>query len=73
MTVKVDRVDNFKLNHHDKQERDANTFAICLLVPELALKHFIFNKKITNITTLAELFQVSEVLITERLKMLNLL
>jgi len=71
--LKVDSVENFRLNHPDKEERDANIFAICLLVPELALKHFVYKKKITDIKQLANLFQVSEVLLYERLKMLNML
>lgn len=49
-------------------EREANEFAMELLIPKLALDHFIFKKGVTNPVDLAHMFSVSQVCMHSRLK-----
>jgi Zn-dependent peptidase ImmA (M78 family) len=71
--MKIDTPANFVRNHPDKQEREANEFAMALLMPQIAVEHVILKEGMTNIKEIASLFQVSEVMVLERLKMLNLI
>lgn len=63
----------FSLNVVSPKETAANKFAAELLMPELAVKHFVINKNITSLDQLAELFSVSTVAMKFRLKNLGLL
>lgn len=63
----------FSLNVVSPKETAANKFAAELLMPELAVKHFVINKNITSLEELAKLFSVSTVAMKFRLKNLGLL
>lgn len=63
----------FNLNVAIPAETQANKFAAELLMPKLAIEHFVFNEKISSLKTLAELFSVSTVAMQYRLKNLGLL
>ncbi|UIP28876.1 ImmA/IrrE family metallo-endopeptidase [Photobacterium sp. TLY01] len=55
------------------EEREANNFAAELLMPDDAIRHFIYNLKISSIVELASHFKVSQVAMQFRLKNLGVL
>lgn len=63
----------FNLNVAIPEETQANKFAAELLMPKLAIEHFVFNENISSLNKLAELFSVSTVAMQYRLKNLGLL
>ena len=63
----------FNLNVAIPEETQANKFAAELLMPKLAIEHFVFNEDISSLNKLAELFSVSTVAMQYRLKNLGLL
>lgn len=65
--------DNFNANTSSPSDAKTNNFAVELLMPELAVKHLIFTRKITSLDKLSALFSVSGVLVQRRLEMLGLL
>lgn len=68
-----DNINSYSINASDMEEIQANRFAIELLVPEIAIKHFVFKQKINSLTRLAELFLVSPVTIKYRLSAFGIL
>ena len=63
----------FNINVTIPEETQANKFAAELLMPELAIDHFIFNENISSLNELAKKFSVSMVAMQFRLKNLGLL
>lgn len=63
----------FNLNVAIPEETQANKFAAELLMPKLAIEHFIFNENISSLDELAKRFSVSTVAMQFRLKNLGLL
>ena len=63
----------FSINVPSSTEVEANKFAAELLMPEVAVKHFVFKEGITSLPELAERFAVSTVAMQFRLKNLGLL
>lgn len=63
----------FNLNVAIPEETQANKFAAELLMPKLAIEHFIFNEKISSLNELAKRFSVSTVAMQYRLKNLGFL
>lgn len=68
-----DEVGKFNLNVTIPEETEANKFAAELLAPEIAIKHYVFNKNINSLTKLANLFSVSTVAMKYRLTNLGLI
>lgn len=67
-----DPVANFFSNVWDKKEVQANQFAAALLMPELAVRYFIDNEKITSTQKLSEYFKVSSTAMMYRLRNLGI-
>lgn len=58
---------NFSLDSYDPSEAACNRFAAELLMPEIAVKHFIMEDNIHDVKALADKFGVSEVAMQYRL------
>ena len=68
----IDDVKNFSIKAFGI-EKEANKFAVELLMPEVVVNHLIFKKGVTDISSLADYFSVSQVALSYRLKQLGLL
>lgn len=68
-----DDLNAFSVNSCCSEEREANSFAAQLLMPEDAINYMLFNQGVSNISDLAKKFEVSEVAMHYRLKNLGLL
>lgn len=66
-------VEHFTLNVASEKEKEANEFASELLIPNQILQFIISDKKITQIESLANIFNVSQSLIAIKLKQLNII
>lgn len=64
---------NFSYSNYEIREVEANKFAVELLMPELAIKHFVINKGITDAQLLADRFDVSLASLRFRLTNLGLI
>ena len=64
-------VKSFDKNTLDKRDNEANLVAINILMPEIAVNHLIQKENITDIEELAKWFDVSKIIVKERLKQLN--
>lgn len=64
---------NYTMSNDNHKERDANRFAAAVLMPGSAVKAVIMRMKEANIETLAEVFKVSEVAMSIRLKSLGVI
>lgn len=71
--MKRDDSSSFRSNSVAYMEREANQFAAELLMPKVALDHYILKKQESNIASLASKFQVSQVAMRYRLKNLGYL
>ena len=67
----VDTAFQFWPVHYDRAEHQANQFALELLVPDFALNFMIQKRKIMNPVQLEEIFAVSDLAMTLRLKKLK--
>lgn len=54
-----DPAENFSYGNQNQKEAQANEFAVELLMPEVAIKHFVVYKGITDAELLADRFDVS--------------
>jgi hypothetical protein len=72
-TSPVETVETFSRRAVDLQESDANAFALGLLIPAATLRHMIEVRGMTSVVKIAEVYDVSEVAIAERLKELRLI
>lgn len=66
----IDTSENFSLNSLKTEERQANNFAISLLIPLNILEYIIIQKNITKLETLCEVFNISQVAMAQQLKKL---
>ncbi len=64
---------NFSLSHYDPREVAANKFAAEILMPEVAVRILIEQRKIMDVSRLAELFDVSLAAMKFRLENLGYL
>lgn len=70
-TVFRDSPSNFSRRTFDPREREANQFAAEVLMPELALRYYVFDQGITDLAELARRMQVSQVAMQYRLRNLG--
>lgn len=63
---------DFSVHNYDPKEVAANKFAVELLMPEIALRHFVVDKGETDAQVLADRFGVSLVALRYRLENLGL-
>jgi len=68
-----DPLRNFSTSNYDPNEVAANRFAGAILMPEIAVEYWVISQGITDLRTLAEKFDVSEVAMQYRLKNLGLI
>jgi len=68
-----DPAHNYTMSNYDPKERDANRFAVALLMPEDAVKAVIMRMTEPDIKALAEVFKVSKVAMSIRLKSLGVI
>ena len=68
-----DPAHNYTMSNYDPKERDANRFAVALLMPEDAVKAVIMRMTEPDIEALAEVFKVSKVAMSIRLKSLGVI
>ncbi|UIL53975.1 ImmA/IrrE family metallo-endopeptidase [Pantoea agglomerans] len=62
---------HFSMSYYDQREVDANQFAAEVLMPEVAVKVLLKQRKITDVAELARLFDVSVNAMSYRLKKLG--
>lgn len=62
--------DNFHANHSLRQDSEANDFALCLLMPEAALRFAV--QQAHSVPQLAQVFEVPEILVKQRMADLDL-
>jgi Zn-dependent peptidase ImmA (M78 family) len=62
---------NFSMSYYDPQEVDANQFAAEILMPEVAVKVLVKQRKIQDVAELARIFDVSVNAMSYRLKKLG--
>lgn len=68
----MDNAASFNFYNLDKRETDANSFAIELIIPELAVNYAFDKRNINSIEELAKLFNVSASAMNYRLKQLGI-
>jgi Zn-dependent peptidase ImmA (M78 family) len=66
-----DAPSNFSRRALDSREREANQFAAEVLMPELALRYYVFDQGITDLAELARKMHVSQVAMQFRLRNLG--
>ena len=64
--------DNFGVDHNQRQDSDANLFALALLIPAAALHYSVRDVRMGTLQELAHLFQVPPILVKQRLADLDL-
>lgn len=67
----LDRISTYSTTQHDLAEAACNRFAVELLMPESAVKHFIMKLKVQDLRALARRFGVSEVAMRYQLQRLG--
>lgn len=67
-----DHVDEFSLDNEDPVESQANTFAIELLLPKIAIENEIINNKVRTVTEIANIFDVTPAAVRFRFYQLGL-
>lgn len=72
MPTLYEHPDNFKTTTTSEIEREANNFALELIIPARVLSYAISERGYTTLDSLAALFGVSEVAMLTRLKQLGI-
>lgn len=67
-----EETNNFQAGNSNQIEFLANNFVINLLIPDKTLRYIVLEEKITSITKLSKIFEVSEVAMLMRLKSLGM-
>ena len=68
-----DPLRNFSASNYDPKEVGANRFAAALLMPEIAIEYWVMSQGVTDLSVLAEKFDVSEAAMKYRLKNMGLI
>ena len=64
--------DNFGVDHGQRQDSEANQFALALLIPAAVLRYSVCDVHLGTLQELAHLFQVPPILVKQRLADLDL-
>lgn len=69
--IMIDDIENFNMKYITQEEYDANNFALKLLMPTVIVNYLITKRKMTSLSELATIFEVSTVAMECRLRQLN--
>lgn len=64
--------DSYHADHNQRQDSEANDFALQLLLPEVVLRYTVTGQHVHSLQELAHLFEVPEILVKQRLADLDL-
>ncbi|WP_370680880.1 ImmA/IrrE family metallo-endopeptidase [Comamonas sp. GB3 AK4-5] len=64
--------DSYHADHNQRQDSEANDFALQLLLPETVLRYTVAGRHACSLQELAHLFEVPEILVKQRLADLDL-